>query len=223
MKCNERCQLLKQSLEQRYWPGASPLTVNKHQRCTLPSPRDAWHGSTCDRTRLPIGTHLPIKSATASQPFSSPQTTFYSISPACELHPPLFVYDKLRRCSSQQATRSVMAYPDRVPFLEQLYYHIALPRNVPGHEDRNLRRIEEALLTRLINSSSRLCEQALPEHQCHIRALQDTLVSCRALNVDGMISRSTLLRELRNLSPHKMLVLFASAQNCALLVYEDST
>ncbi|KAF1848960.1 uncharacterized protein K460DRAFT_404218 [Cucurbitaria berberidis CBS 394.84] len=115
-----------------------------------------------------------------------------------------------------------MAPPKGMPFLDQLYYHVALPRNVPGQEDRNLRRLEEALLVRFINTTSSLSTHAMPEHQSHIRALQDALVTCKSLNVDGMITRSTLLRELRNFTSRKMLILYASAQNCALLVYEHS-
>ncbi|CAO2650176.1 Nn.00g014680.m01.CDS01 [Neocucurbitaria sp. VM-36] len=116
-----------------------------------------------------------------------------------------------------------MALPTRVPFLDQLYYHIALPRNVPGQEDGNLRRIEEALLTRLTDATSSLHAHTMPGHQRHIRALQESLTTCKSLNVDGMVTKSALLRELRNFSSHKMLILHASAQNCALLVYEHSS
>lgn len=46
-------------------------------------------------------------------------------------------------------------------------------------------------------------------------------MTCNSLNVEGMVPRSALLRELRNLGPHKMLVLHAVAQNCALLIYQN--
>lgn len=115
-----------------------------------------------------------------------------------------------------------MAPHTRVSFLEQQFNHVALPRNVPGQEDGNLRRIDAALLTRLIDATSSLYMHALPEDQRHVRALHETLLTCRSLNVDGTVSRSALLRELRNFTPHKMLIIHASAQNCALLVYEHS-
>ena len=118
-----------------------------------------------------------------------------------------------------------MAPPLRGPhFLEQLYYHVALPRNTPGREDANLHRIEEGLLARLIDATSQLYPHALPQHQKCIRGLQDTLLSCKALNVDGSIPRSAILREMRNFDPQKKwLVLHAAAQNCALVAYHTTT
>ncbi|KAF2623830.1 hypothetical protein BU25DRAFT_399960 [Macroventuria anomochaeta] len=43
--------------------------------------------------------------------------------------------------------------PSHLPFNEQLYNHIALPRDVPGREDRNLSSLEAALLARLIDAT----------------------------------------------------------------------
>ncbi|KAH7383934.1 hypothetical protein BKA66DRAFT_417580 [Pyrenochaeta sp. MPI-SDFR-AT-0127] len=111
-----------------------------------------------------------------------------------------------------------MAPPVRIQ--EQLYFHVALPRNVPGQEDRNIHHIENDLLSRLTHATSYLYPNASPQHRHCIRGLQDTLVACKSLNVDGIVPKSALLRELRNLDSCAMLILHATAQNCALLVYE---
>ncbi|KAF1941022.1 hypothetical protein EJ02DRAFT_423478 [Clathrospora elynae] len=108
----------------------------------------------------------------------------------------------------------------QIPFLEQLYNHVALPRNVPGKEDANLRRIEDALLTRVLDALAKLMPHVSPAHLQHVKGLKDTLLACRTLNIDGTIGKSALARELRGLDPEKMLVLHAAPQNCALLVYQ---
>ncbi|RMZ67587.1 p-loop containing nucleoside triphosphate hydrolase [Pyrenophora seminiperda CCB06] len=112
-----------------------------------------------------------------------------------------------------------MAAASRVPFLEQLYNHVALPRNLPGREDGNLHRIEEALLERMLDAIARLTPHVSTELIPHIHGLRDTLLACQVLNVDGNISKQVLMRELRNLHPRKMLILHLVAQNCALLIY----
>jgi hypothetical protein len=116
-----------------------------------------------------------------------------------------------------------MTAPGRMPFNEQLYNHIALPRDVPGHEDKNLHSLESALLTRLIDAAQALCLHTVPEHQKHIRALSDSLTACQSLNVDGAITKSAFLRELCSLQPERMLILHVSAQNCGLLIYSHYT
>ncbi|CAN9475149.1 unnamed protein product [Alternaria alternata] len=112
-----------------------------------------------------------------------------------------------------------MAAAARVPFLEQQYNHVALPRNVPGKEDGNLRRIEEALLERMLDAVARLAPHVATDLACHIQGLRATLLACQVLNVDGTIGKAALTKELRDLSHRKMLVLHIAPQNCALLVY----
>ncbi|KAG9185573.1 hypothetical protein G6011_06904 [Alternaria panax] len=112
-----------------------------------------------------------------------------------------------------------MATAARVPFLQQQYNHVALPRNVPGKEDGNLRHIEEVLLRRMLDAVARLIPHVAADFASHVQGLQTTLLACQVLNVDGTIGKAALMKELRNLSHHKMLVLHVAPQNCALLVY----
>ncbi|KAF1931308.1 uncharacterized protein M421DRAFT_56909 [Didymella exigua CBS 183.55] len=110
-----------------------------------------------------------------------------------------------------------------VHFNEQLYNHIALPRDVPGREDRNLSSIEAAILTRLTNATRLLSSYAPPSDQQHIYKLVDSLTACQSLHVDRAITKPALLRELRALQPGKILILHIAAQNCGLLVYKDAS
>lgn len=114
-----------------------------------------------------------------------------------------------------------MASDNRISFHEQLFFHVALPRNVPAREDRNLHALEGALLERLTNASRLLCSKAVPQHQPQIRGLYETLVDSKSLNVDGTIPKSALLRGLRDLKANKMLILHTKAQNAALLVFKS--
>jgi hypothetical protein len=115
-----------------------------------------------------------------------------------------------------------MAATGRVPFLEQLYYHVALPRNVPGKEDGNLIHIEEALSNRMLDAVAKLTPHVPSDLTPHIRGLRDTLLACQTLNVDGTIGKSALIREFHALGHQKMLVLHTVPQNCALLVYRQT-
>jgi hypothetical protein len=112
-----------------------------------------------------------------------------------------------------------MAVAARVPFLEQQYNHIALPRNLPGREDGNMRRIEEALLTRMLDAVARLTPHVATDLAPHVQGLRETLLACQVLNVDGTIGKAALIKELYNSSHRKMLILHIAPQNCALLVY----
>jgi hypothetical protein len=112
-----------------------------------------------------------------------------------------------------------MAAATRVPFLEQQYNHIALPRNVPGREDFNLPRVEEALLKRMLDAVATLTPHVAADIAPHVRGLRQTLLACQVLNVDGTIGKAALIKEFRDFGHRKMLVLHIAPQNCALLVY----
>lgn len=109
-----------------------------------------------------------------------------------------------------------------VSFNEQLYNHIALPRDVPGREDRNLSNIEAALLGRLNDATRSLSSQVAQSHHQQIRGLGDSLTACQSLHVDRAIPKPAVIRELRALQPGRMLIFNIAAQNCGLIVYKDS-
>lgn len=111
--------------------------------------------------------------------------------------------------------------PRHVPFNEQLFNHIALPRDVPGREDRNLLSIESALLTRLTDATRLLSSLVTLSDQQRIHKLVGSLAACQSLHIDGAITKPALLRELRALQPGKVIILHVTAQNCGLLVYQD--
>ena len=110
---------------------------------------------------------------------------------------------------------------NHLPFNEQLYNHIALPRDVPGGEDNNLSSLEAALLTRLIDATRLLSSHVAQSDQQQICMLSESLAACQSLHVDRAVTKPALLRELRRLQRDRMLVLHVSAQNCGLLIYTD--
>lgn len=116
-----------------------------------------------------------------------------------------------------------MPAPGRFPFYEQLYNHIALPRDVPGREDGNLPTLEAAVLTRLIDATRILSSHVTPSHQQQMYALGDSLNTCQSLHVNRTITKSALLQELRSLQTGRMLILHISTQNCGLLIYNHYT
>lgn len=111
--------------------------------------------------------------------------------------------------------------PSNLTFNEQLYNHIALPRDVPGREDRNLSSIEGVLLARLTDATRFLSQRVAHADRQHLQALVDSLNACRAVHVDRAITKTALLQELRELKPGRILILHVSAQNCGLLIYKD--
>ncbi len=118
-----------------------------------------------------------------------------------------------------------MAAPGRAPsgqmsFNEQLYNHIALPRDVPGCEDGNLSSIEAALLACLTDATRLMSTHVTWSDQLRMRALGDSLTACQSLHVDRSITKSALLREMRRLQPGRVLILHVSAQNCGVLIYK---
>jgi hypothetical protein len=110
----------------------------------------------------------------------------------------------------------------RIPFLEQLYNHVALPRDVPGREDGNLHQIEDALANRMLDAVAKLTPHAPSDLTPHIRGLRDSLLACHVLNVDGTVGKSALIKEFCALDQQKMLVLHTAPQNCALLIYRQA-
>ncbi|KAF3041368.1 hypothetical protein E8E12_008627 [Didymella heteroderae] len=113
--------------------------------------------------------------------------------------------------------------PIHIPFNEQLYNHIAFPRDVPGREDKNMPSIEAALLMRLTDATRLLSSYVVLSDQQDIHKLVDSLAACQSLHVDRAITKSALLRELLALQPGKVIILHVGAQNCGLLVHKETS
>ncbi|KAL6161149.1 hypothetical protein ACJBU6_00280 [Exserohilum turcicum] len=114
-----------------------------------------------------------------------------------------------------------MASASRLPLLQQLYYHVALPRDIPGKEDGNLNTIEASLLQRVLDAVVKITPCVAADVQPYIHGLRDTLQACQILNVNGTIGKSALIKEFRRLDQYKMLVLHVAPQNCGLLIYHQ--
>jgi hypothetical protein len=115
-----------------------------------------------------------------------------------------------------------MAASKRSQFLSHLFYHVALPRNVPGREDRDLYAIDGAILDHLITATKTVIPHLPLGDQAAVDSLRVSLATCKALNVSGKIDKHTLATELKDLQGSHMLVLYATEQNAALIVYRKS-
>ncbi|KAJ4298924.1 hypothetical protein N0V90_004167 [Kalmusia sp. IMI 367209] len=108
-------------------------------------------------------------------------------------------------------------------FLLHQYYHVALPRDVPGKEDRKLScRVEAALLDRIIGAVKAVAPYAPLPNQSLVDNIRLTLVTTKALNVDGKVDKNLLAKEINELDGKHALILYVTEQNAALLIYKDS-
>ena len=106
--------------------------------------------------------------------------------------------------------------------LLQLCQHVALPRDVPGKEDRNTSAIDTALISRIIESVKTVSELVPREHFGFVDAVRSTLVTSKKINADGMVNKDILAKEIDQLVGHQALILYVTEQNAALLVYKDT-
>lgn len=106
--------------------------------------------------------------------------------------------------------------------LLSLYHHVVLPRHVPGREDEDLYVVETELVRRLAHAVKSLAGHADPDDMLHLDVVRLALSTCGALNIDGKIDRTLLVNELRQLNnDQNALILHATEQNAALLIYPD--
>jgi hypothetical protein len=115
-----------------------------------------------------------------------------------------------------------MAGFGRETLLLQLYHHAVLPRHVPGREDKNIYRVDSELLRRLSDAVKSLVPHTPLDDLADIDAARLALATCSTLNVDGKIDRTMLIKEMRQLEANQQLILHATEQNAALLVYPQN-
>jgi hypothetical protein len=156
----------------------------------------------------------------AQQHFALRHKTFgtdhYSLYSNAEL--PAVLFDTARHLVYHRPHS--MAAPSRETFLLQQYFHIALPRDVPGKSDRNLFAVESALLERFIEAVKAVLPCAPLEHQPRVDLVRLALTTSRAINVEGKVDKNVLVTELRQLARDQALILYVTEQNCALFVYK---
>jgi hypothetical protein len=115
-----------------------------------------------------------------------------------------------------------MAASKRSQFLQSLYHHIVLPRDVPGREDNNLFAIEADVLDRLTRAVKAIIPHLPLNDQAAVDSVRLALTTAKTLNVDGKVDKHTLVKELQNLSNNNTLILHVTEQNAGLLVYRQA-
>ena len=114
---------------------------------------------------------------------------------------------------------AAMATSGRGAFLQQVYHHVVLPRDVPGREESNLHQIELQLATRLVEAVEHVISHAPSNDHACVDAVRLALSTCASLHIDGKVDKPTLLRELQQLEDRRALVLHVAEQNAGLLIY----
>lgn len=114
---------------------------------------------------------------------------------------------------------ATMAAFGRDALLFHVYNHVVLPRNVPGRENSNLYQVESEIGRRLTNATKQLAQHAPLDDLAHLDTIRLMLSTCTAINIDGKIDKTMLIRELRQLEDRQALALHVTEQNAGLLIY----
>lgn len=104
--------------------------------------------------------------------------------------------------------------------LDELYYHLTLPPQLPGRQD-NLAHVETALLERLHSTAVNLRDQLHGSFQASYEALKSSLKACRSIHLNHTLERRALAHELLNIQPKTILILHIAEQNAGLLIWRQ--
>ncbi|KAF2276617.1 uncharacterized protein EI97DRAFT_450390 [Westerdykella ornata] len=115
-----------------------------------------------------------------------------------------------------------MPAPDRAELQLELFHHICLPRDVPGHQSDSMERVDAELLHRLIQAVKAIAPFLPLEHHGSVDAVRIALTTAKLLNVEAEMDRKILLKEFRELDARNSLILFIAEQNAAILIYRES-
>jgi len=110
---------------------------------------------------------------------------------------------------------------DATTRLLDVYFHAALPRDVPSKETANLHAIEDELTDRFLDAVKIFMRFVPLDHQSLVDVLRLALTTSKALNVGGKIDKHVLVDQLRQLDGNKALLLHVVEQNCALYIYRS--
>ncbi|PBP16318.1 hypothetical protein BUE80_DR012981 [Diplocarpon rosae] len=113
--------------------------------------------------------------------------------------------------------------PPESSLLEDVFNHVALPTKLPGRQDENLDKIEDALVERMSASLSRLSDSLLDP--TFGESLQRSLKVARRINMGGRLMKSSILDEFKHLNTTDFILIHVAEQNAVLLIRgrKDST
>ena len=107
----------------------------------------------------------------------------------------------------------------RAALLERLYYHLVLPRKLPGREDNYLDKLQAALCDRFIDALKHLIPLASLEVQSQLDTVRCSVQTSRALNIGARLNRVSLLKELSRIECNNALILCITEQNAGVVIY----
>lgn len=174
-------------------------------------------GSTCHREllhRASIAAFIPLQAPEVCSLFHRPRTN--ANSPArTQFFSDTGIVNQPRLGGQVEP----MAPSSREALLVELYYHVVLPRYVPGQEHSQLCQIESELASRLTEAARQLISHAPLDDHSHLDAIRLALTTCKSLHVEGKVDKNLLVQEFRDLDSNKALIIHVTEQNAALLVY----
>ena len=103
-----------------------------------------------------------------------------------------------------------------------LMNHVLLPPKLPGFRDEKLHEINQSLVQSLVDATTALQDAAPYESLILLQTTRRVLKTCKILNMGGKLDRSSLEREMHDLSPGQMLILHVVEQNAGVLIYRRS-
>ncbi|KAF7562130.1 hypothetical protein G7046_g2016 [Stylonectria norvegica] len=104
---------------------------------------------------------------------------------------------------------------------EALYNHLALPPQLPHHQDAKVWEIENALIDRLMRSACHMRDLPDSESCATWDAIRRSLQATKTINAVGHVDRTALARELRILAEAHFVMVHVSCQNCALFIHRS--
>ncbi|KAK2801761.1 hypothetical protein FQN51_005126 [Onygenales sp. PD_10] len=110
---------------------------------------------------------------------------------------------------------------DGTKLLLSVFQHIALPPKLPGSRDSHIENIEKDLTTRMLDAVQdlRVVQSGPLARACHhvYRSLQ----TCLLLNLEGTLTKASLLKGFSELQPGETLILHVAEQNAGIIIRRD--
>ncbi len=107
------------------------------------------------------------------------------------------------------------------PLYESLIAHLALIPRPPGHQDARFDRVERAIIERVLDVTVKLCRLPDNPHVDVLESLRRSIDTCRRVNINGRLTRLSLLAAFRDLEGKDMIIIHVAEQNAGLLIRRD--
>ena len=105
-----------------------------------------------------------------------------------------------------------------ISLLTSLFNHLALPLQLPGKHESKIEEIELALTIRLLDATRYLRLLTGNDASEMLDYIRRSLETCKLVNANGRLNKSSLLNAFRGLERREVLILHVAQQNAGLLI-----